>query len=218
MNGFAAVWADRAMFLPGLANTASLALACALLSFPLGCLGAMALIEAPRPLRRLGRECLDVLRCVPFLLLAYVVYFGLPELGLSFDAWCAGLVTLVIYNTHYLVEIIRSAAAAIPADHVEASNAFGFTRFGLYRRIILPQVLVNAAPVIGNQFIMMIKDTALLMIITVQELSFAANFVNAQAFSPFVPFAVAVAFYWALCLLVEWGVRQLSAIRRMRFG
>lgn len=218
MNGLATVWADRGMFLTGLANTVALALSCALLSIPLGVLGAVVLIEAPRPLRLLGRECVDFLRCIPFLLLAYVIYYGLPEIGLSFDAWWAGLVTLVIYNTAYLVEIIRAATLAIPADHVEAANAFGFTRIGLYRRIILPQVFVDAAPVIGNQLIMMIKDTALLMIITVQELSFAANFVNQQSFAPFMPFAVAVALYWGLCLVVELGVRRLSAVRGERFG
>ncbi len=218
MNGLATIWAERGMFFAGLANTVALALICATISIPLGCLGAIGLIEAPRPLRAIGCECVDLLRCVPFLLLAYVIYYGLPELGLSFDAWWAGLATLVIYNTAYLVEIVRSAAVAIPKDHIEAAAAFGFTRFGLYRRIILPQVFVDAAPVIGNQLIMMIKDTALLMIITVQELSFAANFVNARAFSPFVPFVVAVALYWILCLGVEICIRRLSRARRVRFG
>jgi polar amino acid transport system permease protein len=127
-------------------------------------------------------------------------------------------VSLVLYNVAYLSEIIRSAAQAIPADNIEAARAFGFTRPGLYVRIVLPQVAVNAAPVIGNQLIMMIKDTALLMIITVQEISFAANFVNASAFSPFAPFTVAVLLYWGLCLVVEAFIRKLGAIRKIRYG
>ncbi|WP_375463982.1 amino acid ABC transporter permease [uncultured Methylobacterium sp.] len=218
MSGIAVVWEYRGAFLAGFGNTLALALLGAALSLPLGGLLAFLLAEGHAPVRRIGREAVDLMRCVPFLLLAYVMYYGLPEIGLRLDAWWAGLVTLVLYNGAYFTEIFRAAALAIPRDTVEAGRAFGFTRARLYRRIVLPQVALDAGPVIGNQLIVMIKDTALLMIITVQELSFAANFVNASTFSPLAPFAAALVLYWLLCLGVEAGTRRIAAVRRRRYG
>lgn len=105
MNGLLIVWQSREAFLWRVANTLSLVLSCLLLSIPLGILGAIALRESRAPLRRTLEEFIDLLRCVPFLLLAYVVYYGLPEIGLRLDPWWAGLASLTVYNTAYLVEI-----------------------------------------------------------------------------------------------------------------
>lgn len=71
---------------------------------------------------------------------------------------------------------------------------------------------------IGNQIITTMRDSALLMIITVQELTFTANFVSANFFTPFAPFAVAVALYWLMSLVVEWGVRRMAIARKLRYG
>lgn len=218
MSGIATVWGYRDVFLTGLGNTAALVALSLALSLPLAVLGAVLLIEAAAPVRRLGREAVDLFRCIPFLLLAYVLYYGLPELGLRLEAWWAGLVALILYNGAYFTEILRAAALAVPRDAVEAGRAYGFSRAQLYGRIVLPLVALDAGPVIGNQIVVMIKDTALLMIITVQELSFAANFVNASTFAPFAPFATALVLYWALCLVAEAGVGLLARERRRRYG
>lgn len=216
MSGFAIVWQERELFLTGLANTVSLVVLAIVASLPLSALGAIVLVEASRPVRQVGQALVDLMRCVPFLLLAYVVYYGLPGLGLRLDAWWAGLVTLVVYSSAYLVEIFRTAWLALPSEGIEAARAYGFTRATLYRRIIFPQIALTSAPVVGNQIIMMIKDSALLMIITVPEISFAANFINANNFSPFAPFAVALGLYWMLSLIVEAGIRRLGAAARLR--
>jgi polar amino acid transport system permease protein len=218
MNGLLVVWESRDIFLWGAATTLSLVAGCLVLSLPLGILGAVALVEAPGPLRRTLAEGVDLLRCVPFLLLAYLVYYGLPELGLRLDPWWAGLVSLTVYTTAYLVEIFRAAFLAVARESVEAAQAFGLSRAQLYRRIVLPQVALTAAPVIGNQIITTIRDSALLMVITVQELTFAANFVSASHFSPFAPFAAAVGLYLLMSLVVEEGVRRMERVRRIRLG
>ncbi|MEJ0094895.1 MAG: amino acid ABC transporter permease [Methylocella sp.] len=216
MNGFAAVWQERDVFFVGIANTVSLVAFATLASIPLGALGAIVIVEAAKPVSRLAQALVDFLRCVPFLLLAYLVYYGLPGLGLRLDAWGAGLLTLVVYTSAYLVEIFRAAWMALPRDGIEAARAYGFTRGALYWRIIFPQIAVTSALMVGNQIIVMIKDSALLMIITVPEITFAANFVNANNFSPFAPFIVAVGLYWMLSLIIEAGVRRLGAVARVR--
>ena len=218
MSGIATVWSYRDAFLAGLGNTAALVGLALVLSLPLAALAAVLLVEASAPVRRLGREVVDLFRCVPFLLLAYVIYYGLPEIGLRLGAWWAGLVALVLYNGAYFTEILRAAALSLPREAVEAGRAYGFSRAQLYGRIVLPLVALDAGPVIGNQVVVMIKDTALLMIITVQELSFVANFVNASAFAPFAPFATALLLYWALCLVAEAGVGVIARERRRRYG
>jgi polar amino acid transport system permease protein len=218
VNGLLVVWENRDVFLWGAATTLSLVAGCLVLSLPLGILGAVVLVEAPAPLRRTLAEAVDLLRCVPFLLLAYLVYYGLPELGLRLDPWWAGLVSLSVYTTAYLVEIFRAAFLSVAKESVEAAHAFGLSRGQLYRRIVLPQVALTAAPVIGNQVITTIRDSALLMIITVQELTFAANFVSANHFSPFAPFAAAVGLYLLMSLVIEGGVRRMERVRRIRLG
>jgi polar amino acid transport system permease protein len=218
VNGLLVVWESRDVFLWGAANTLSLVLGCLLLSIPIGILGAVVLTEAPDPLRRLFAEAVDLLRCVPFLLLAYVVYYGLPELGLRLDPWWAGLMSLTVYTTAYLAEIFRAAFRAVAPDNIEAAHAFGLSRSLIYRRIILPQVAITAAPVIGNQVITTIRDSALLMIITVQELTFAANFVSANHFTPFEPFAAAVGLYLLMSFVIEAGVRRMERVRKLRYG
>lgn len=218
MNGLATVWTYRDAFLVGFSNTATLVALALALSLPLAGAAAVLLVEAPAALRRLGREVVDFFRCVPFLLLAYVIYYGLPEAGLRLGAWWAGLVALVAYNSAYFTEILRAAILAVPREAIEAGRAYGFSRTQLYGRIVLPLVALDAGPVVGNQVIVMIKDTALLMIITVQELSFVANFVNAQAFAPFAPFATALLLYWVLCLVAEAGVGAIARERKRRYG
>ena len=218
MSDLSILWQTRDMFLLGAANTVSLVVGCMLFGIPLGILGAVVLVEAKPPLRRAVERAVDLLRCVPFLLLAYLIYYGLPEFGFRIGSWWAGLVSLTLYNAAYLVEIFRAAFLAIPEDNREAAAAFGFSRGQLYRRIVLPQVAIKAAPVIGNQVITATRDSAFLMIITVQELTFSANFVSANHFIPFAPFAVAVALYLVMAMAVEWGVRRMTVVRRHRYG
>ena len=160
-------------------------------------------------------------RCIPFLLLTYLVYFALPSLGVVVDKWSAALITLVAYNTMYMAEILRAGWAHLPAGQTEAAHAFGYTGLKLFRRIILPQVLIAVGPVIGNQLIQLIKDSAFLSIITVPELTFAANAVQSYYFVPFESFLVATLLYWALCGAVEWLVRRgekLASIVRPASG
>lgn len=218
MNPLAILWESRALLASGAATTVSLVLICVAVGLPLAAVGHVALEEASPPLRRLGRGLMDGLRCVPFLLLAYVIYYGLPEIGVRLPAFWTGLVSLAVYHTAYFIEIFRSAALSLPRDGVEAASAFGFSRARLYWRIIMPQLLLAAAPMIGNQVIMIVKDSALLMIITVQELTFAANFVSINYFSPFAPLAFAMVAYWLLSLAVELIIARIGAARKFRYG
>lgn len=203
MSSFESLWAAREIFLSGIGTSLLLVGLCLVISIPLSALTYILLQECAPGLARFVRLLMDTVRCIPFLLLAYVAYYGLPELGLRMDAFWVGVLSLVVYHTAYFVEIFRSAARSIPEDSLIAADAFGFNRYQRYRRIVLAQLFSIASPVMANQAVVVIKDSALLMIITVQEITFAANFVSANQFSPFAPFLFAMLLYWLMSLLTD---------------
>ncbi|MDN7497347.1 amino acid ABC transporter permease [Burkholderia gladioli] len=210
MNSLTSLWASREVLASGAATSVVLVALCLAISLPLAMLGYVLLREGPRPVARVVRLLADLMRCVPFLLFAYVVYYGLPAAGLRLNALGAGLSSLAIYHAAYFVEILRAAGLSLAQDTLTAADAFGFTRLALYRRIVFPQLLAAAAPVLVNQAVMVIKDSALLMIITVEELTFAANFVSSNYFSPFAPFLLAMLLYWLMSLLTDWTIGRLG--------
>ena len=202
------IWHELPQFAIGLGNTVWLCAVSMTLSLVLGGLLMVPLMARHRVVRGAAQAMVDAGRCVPFLLLTYLVYFALPSLGFTVDKWSAALITLVVYNTAYMAEILRGGWAHLPAGQTDAAHAFGFTGLKLFRRIILPQVLIAVGPVIGNQLIQLIKDSAFLSIITVPELTFAANAVQSYYFVPFESFLFATLLYWVLCGGVEWLVRR----------
>ncbi len=217
MGDVAVVWAHADLLAQGFVNTILLAAFGAVVALAGGALVAILLVS-PHPWLRVAVQSLvDLLRCVPFLLLAYLVYYGLPSLGLDLDNWTTGLGAIALYNTAYMAEILRSAWTRLPREMIEAATAFGFHGPALYLRIIMPPLFLSAAPTLGNQLIQIIKDTAFLTIIAVPELTHAASSIQSQYFVPFAAFIAAVLLYWLLCLIVEGGVytaQRLAEVRR----
>jgi polar amino acid transport system permease protein len=216
MNDFATVWSERGLLLSGLANTVLLSLLAALAGLVLGAGLSMLLMSPKKALSVPAKVLVDAARCTPFLLFAYIVYYGLPSLGLRFDAWGAGLFALTVYHAGYMAEILRAAWVAQPRAPIEAGMAFGYHGFGLFRRVVLPPLALSSAPVLGNQVIQIIKDSAFLTIITLPELTNAVNSIQSRHFIPFAAFITAVLLYWALCLVVEAGVSAVGRLAEAR--
>lgn len=215
------IWDQLPQFAYGLWNTVWLCMISMVASLLLAVIFMIPLTSRHRLVRTATQVAVDGGRCVPFLLLIYLVYFALPTLGLEFDKWTTAVVTLIVYNTAYMAEILRAGWAHLPPEQAEAGRAFGLTGFKLFRRILLPQVLIAVGPVLGNQLIQLIKDSAFLSIITVPELTFSANFVQSYYFVPFISFLFATLLYWALCSGVEFLVRRgerLAAFVRVGHG
>jgi len=206
-------WQDLAV---GYLNTIWLSGLSAVLSLVLAALLTLLLMAKQRVVRTGTQGFVDGVRCIPFLLLAYLIYYCLPVVGIRFTNWTAGLVTLVMYNTAYFAEVLRGAWTHLPSEQEESGRAFGYSGLRLFVRIIAPQIVLAAAPVLGNQSIILIKDTAFLMIITVPELTYMANHIQSTYFVPFETFIVAVVLYWSLCATVEFLVRRLERIAAVR--
>src|SRR5260370_594433 len=138
----------RGMLLRGLANPTMLSALSAVAALVLGCILTPALMSKQRLVSWVARAFVDGMRCVPFLLFAYIVYYGFPSFGVRLDNWTSGLAALSIYKASYMAAILRGAWAAQPREPIEAGVAFGFPEIRLFRRIILPPLLLSAEPFI----------------------------------------------------------------------
>jgi len=215
-HGFEIVWSQRDLMLNGLLLTLEIVAISSVLAGILGFAVFGLLVQGGPAIVRPVKAAIDVIRAVPFMLLCYLLYYGLPSTGITLDNMTAGITALAIYNAAYVAELLRGAWKAQPPEADEAARAFGFHGWRLLVRIILPPVLLDAVPMLGNQMIQVIKDSAFLVIITVQELTYAANEIQATYYVPFASFVCAILFYWILCLGVEGGVRGLLRVAEVR--
>ena len=202
MNQWAIIWAEHDNFIAGLLATLELFIIAAVCGLFIGTLLCYFTEYQKRVLNNLIMGFVNLMRAVPFLILAYLLYYGLPELGISLEAWTAGLLALIIYHGAYFFEILRSQRRVFSNGYIEAAVVQGFSRYTIFRRIVLPNIFSSALPLLGNQLIICLKDTAFLSIITVQEITAAANSVQATYFIPFNAFIVAIALYWAISIVL----------------
>jgi len=210
---FEVIWEELPVFAMGIWNTIWLSGVGMILAMITGVLFVLPLVSKQRSLRVPAQAFVDAGRAIPFLMLVYMIFYGLPAYGITLDRWTTAILALVFYNTAYIAEILCSAWENLPPGQTEAARAFGYSGFKLLRRITLPQILISASPVLGNQFIQVIKDSAFLSIITIPELTHTARVVQANYFVPFESFIFAALVYWVLCLVIEAGVKQVERVR-----
>ncbi len=210
MDQWSIVWSARESFFNGLLATLELFIIAAVVGLTISIVLCYVMEHQNRVVDRLIIGFISLMRAIPFLILAYLLYYGLPELGISMEAWSAGVLALIIYHGAYFFEILRSQRRIFSPGYIEAAVSQGFSRYKIYRRIILPNLFSSSLPLIGNQLIICLKDTAFLSIITVQEITAAANGVQSTYFIPFNAFIVAIGLYWAISILLELLIKRLS--------
>jgi polar amino acid transport system permease protein len=215
-RGIEVLWEQRDALIAGFLSTLAISAVAAVCAGALGLLLFAVLISRVRAAAAVMAWLIDLMRCVPFMLFCYLIYYGLPSFGIVIGNLMAGIVALTIYNAAYVAELLRGGFASLPREGIEAGHAFGFHGWRLLLRIILPPVLLSSVPMLGNQMVQIIKDSAFLVIIAVQELTFAANEIQATYYVPFASFVCAMLLYWLLCLAVEAGVRVVLSMAEAR--
>lgn len=148
----------------------------------------------------------EVLRAIPVLVFMFLLYYGLPVIGIRMPSYWAVVIALIAYNGSVLAEVIRAGVESLPRGQTEAGYAIGLRKSGVMRLVLLPQAVRAMMPVIIAQLVVTLKDTALGFIITYPELLFYARFLGSQAVlgSPIVPATIVIgAIYIALCLLLS---------------
>lgn len=149
---------------------------------------------------------IEVLRAVPVLVFMFLLYYGLPAVGVRMEPYWAVVIALIAYNGSVLAEVFRAGVESLPNGQREAGYALGLRKSGVMRFILLPQAVRAMMPVIIAQLVVTLKDTALGYIITYEELLFYARYIGSQAAlgSPIVPATIIVGvIYIGLCLLLS---------------
>jgi len=138
---------------------------------------AIALMRMARSksLRMLSTAYVELIRGTPLLVQLFIIYYGLPQYGIRFDAFTAGVIGLSLNYSAYLAEVYRAGILSIDRGQWEAGGSIGLSRSSLLRYIILPQAMRVILPPVGNYFISMLKDSALVSTISVVELMRAAQ-------------------------------------------
>lgn len=151
-----------------------------------------------------------LIRGTPFLAQLAVVYFGLPVIGLRLEAVEASILSLALYSGAYFAELFRSAWASVPNGQLEAARVHGISRSQVFWHVQAPQAMAFALPLLGNQVILTIKESAVTSIITVPELTMTAGRIVSTTFSYVLPYTLLVLSYWLLTSTVAALARTLG--------
>ncbi|MBS9721253.1 amino acid ABC transporter permease [Tianweitania sp. BSSL-BM11] len=179
-------------------------------SMILGLLIALVQRYAPRPVGWVIQAYIEIIRGTPFLVQLFVLYYGGPLIGLRLDALPAGLLGLTIYGSPYFAEIFRSAFNAVPLGQIEAARAIGMSEPSIIRRILLPLGLVSALPALVNFSIILTKETVILSIITVPELTYQTQRMSTETFRYIEANLALALFFWALVETISRVGRRLE--------
>ena len=197
--------------IPALAQGAALTIKFAVLSMACGLVAAVALalmgISHSRPLNWIARVYVSVMRGTPMLVQIFVVYYGLPSIGIALEPTPAGVIALSANVAAYLSESMRGAINGIHRGQWLAAYSLGLSRRQTLRYIIGPQALRIAVPSLSNSLISLIKDTSLVSVITVTELLRSAQEIIAATYQPLPLYLAAAGIYWVLCQVLEWVQR-----------
>ena len=156
---------------------------------------------------------IESIRSTPLLAQLYFFYFGLPSLGLMLPEWITGVIALTLNSGAYYAEIIRAGIQAIPYGQIEAGIASGLSYFQRMRYIILPQALgMTIRPMLG-QAIVLVKDSSLLSLISIVELTRAGQTLTSERFMPTEGFLTTAAFYLIIYYMLKffsnWSEKRL---------
>jgi polar amino acid transport system permease protein len=209
---------DVAVYGPGFLTAAWtvlwLTLLTIVLSWAFGLAAALGQRSEIRIVRGAAAFYIWFIRGTPALIQIFIIYFGMPQLGLRMSPYTAGVLALAINSGAYVAEIVRSGLQAIPRGQTESSLALGFSRAETMRTIILPQVVRIILPAVTNEALSTLKNTSLLSTITVVELTLYAQTLISATFRPF-DFYIAVALIYLVLTTI---LTQLAAFFERRFS
>jgi polar amino acid transport system permease protein len=184
--------------LSGLRLTTEIWLAGSLIALAVGATLGIPLTFG-RPGLRIAVRCyVEFFRGTPLLVQLFLLYYGGPRIGLTLSAMAAGLIGLGLYGGAYFAELFRAGFSSIPAGQLEAARSFGYSRRDVIRHIILPQALILMLPPSVNLLVIILKDTAILSVLTIPELTFQVTGMTLETFAFVEPYLALAIGYWVL--------------------
>ncbi len=197
--------------LNGLAITVQLTLGATVVALAASFAAGFARLSGVRIVRAAARLYIDVFRGTSALVQLFWVYFALPFFGIKLSAMTAGIVVLGLNIGAYGGEVVRAAIEAVPREQREAAVALNFTRWQTLWRILTPQAILPILPPFGNLWIELLKSTALVSMITLNELVFQAQTLRTSTLRSGEIFFLVLIFYYVLSTGMTQTVRRLEA-------
>ena len=183
-----------------------------LIAIIVGCLRSFKL---PKVISFILTFYVEFFRGTPLLVQMFVVYYGIPSFGLKLDPMFAAIMTMGLNSGAYMSENVRAAILAVDRGQYEAAKMLGYSTFQTTTKIVLPQAMRIAVPSFMNGFSSMIKETSLVSVLPVIELTKLGNQVYAKTFHPFEVYLTLAVLYFVLTyfvtFLAKWLERRLSA-------
>jgi len=195
---FDLVWGS----VPELLAGAWLTVQISVLAMAIGCMiavfCAVIRLSGPYPLRLLINAYVEVIRNTPFLVQLFIVYFGLPTIGVRFDPATAAVLAMVINVSAYLTEILRAGIESVPRGQIEAGTAVGLKRLQVFRYVVLKPALRSVYPALTSQYVLLMLQSSIVSAISAEELTAIANDVASRTFASFEVYIIVTGIYFVL--------------------
>ncbi|HPE70007.1 MAG TPA: ectoine/hydroxyectoine ABC transporter permease subunit EhuC [Thermotogota bacterium] len=180
----------------------------------IGTLAGMGRLSAMKALRYPSSVYVEFIRGTPLLVQIYIIYFGLPSLGLDLKPFTAAVVALTINAGAYTAEIVRAGIQSIDKGQMEAARSLGMTGWQSMFHVILPQAFRNVLPALGNEFIALAKESSLVSVIGIAELTRQGQYVISRTFKSFEIYGGVALIYFALTFsmsqIVGWVEKKVK--------
>lgn len=206
---FIGTWAP--FILGGAGLTVVICIGAIVLATVLALIGALARLSTNAIVYSIASLYVSLVRGTPLLVQIFFFYFALPQVDIRLRALEAGIIALGFNYGAYMTEIFRAGIQAVPRGQREAAQALGMPERLVMRRIVMPQAVRIVVPAIGNEFVAMIKDSALVSIIGVQELLWRADSIGTRHFRTLETLLIAALVYWILTIAFSFTQERLEA-------
>jgi len=193
-----------------LVGTIPLALASFAIGLVIALVVALMRLSEQRLLRGLARLYISVIRGTPLLVQLFIVFYGLPSIGVKIDPWPSAIIAFSLNVGGYAAEVIRASILSVPKGQWEAAHTVGMSRGLALRRIVLPQAARVSVPPLSNTFISLVKDTSLASVILVTELFRQARQIATVSSEFMLLYLEAALIYWLICLVLSAGQDALE--------
>jgi len=161
-------------------------------------------------IRLTAASYINVIRGTPLLIQLFLIYFGLPSLGITLSAFFSGILGMSINSAGYVGEIVRGGIEAIPKGQWEAGKVLGLSYFKTMRFVVMPQAIRNMLPAFGNEFVTLIKESSLLSTLAITELTMAGRQVRSATYASFETFIVVGIMYFCMTSIATVCLRFLE--------
>lgn len=203
-------WEYRSLFIKGFWYTLGISIGAIVLGFIIGVLGGLGRVSKNVVAREVSSLYVEVFRGTPLLVQIYVFYFCLATVIHYDNAPVIGTVTLAFFSGAYITEIVRAGIESIEKEQFEAAMSLGLDQWQTMRLIVFPQALRRVIPPVTGQFVSLIKDSSLLSVISVNELTKASEIINATTYKTFEAYLPLAAFYLLLTYPLSYLTHRLE--------